>query len=326
MALIADFIMNKIQRGQMLEDEQRRQAQYQGLLERYQMPGEGPVGPQGQQPGYEGFNLSPAFFAEAAGIPGYEALAQGAQGQAGAMQRQQQAQQYGETAPITPFQQAQLEQRQAQLAQQQGQFQQGMDFDRTKHADQLWQWAQELEMAGQPAQRTAPFYNMNGPQQMDVLNRVSNFDQQVATLRDVSSYLNDSNWQQRLAEPGTRSAISAAFQGDFINYARQKFEAGAMQEADLEFFNDLGAGEIDVTQLTSSQRNKVAYWADRAAEDRRNYYQNAFGAAPPPLASQSTIARSLSRGAPGPNIQPIPLAGQGTTPGSSNRQRIYGTR
>jgi hypothetical protein len=141
MGLLADYIMFNVQRNAAMEDEQRRQAQYQGLLERYQMPAEGPVGPQGQQPGYEGFNLSPGFFAEAANIPGYEGLAQGAQSQAGAMARQQQAQQYGESAPLTPFQQAQLDQRQATL-----------DQARAQWGDRMWMWGQEMDATAAAAQ------------------------------------------------------------------------------------------------------------------------------------------------------------------------------
>src|SRR5512139_820088 len=103
-----------------------RQQQFTGLLNQYPQQQEGPAMPGQEpapgQPGGAPMTQMPGrFFLEAAAIPGYEALAQGAQSQAGAMERQQQGQQF-DLRNMSMAQRENLRLQEAQLAEQQRQW------------------------------------------------------------------------------------------------------------------------------------------------------------------------------------------------------------
>jgi hypothetical protein len=277
--------------------EQGRE-EYRGLLSRYASPLEGPVGPGGEEPGYGAVlpGMQGGFFQEMAGIPGYEAIAAQLmnQRQAGhaAMDRQRQQQQYGATAPITPYQQAVITQNADKMAAQQE------EWDRNYQLA-LAQGNQERAQALLAQQ--APYYGMNAQQRTDYNMQTLALDDSVSTLQDVSDYVSEANWEQQARNPSVLNTVRQAFTTESMNLYRKLTEAGAIQEADLELFERMGAGELDIFNLTDTQKNRVRYVASEAKQYRRRHYLSGMGIEPHEIKPGS----SRLAGVVGPNIKPV---------------------
>jgi len=163
------------------------------------------------------YQASPAFFLKAAGVPGYEGLAAGAQSNAAAMQRQQQGQQW-DANNISAESQARMEQQSQQYQQTFGLQKEEADRMAAYREKQLqleqWQmkdnssrgWA-GLDLQRQQAARAG---QMSPADIRAAQVELSTLDERVSTATDAIDYVSSVSAGRRVTNPSEKATYSAA--------------------------------------------------------------------------------------------------------------------
>jgi hypothetical protein len=308
-------------------DRQSNAEKYGNLLGTYMEPKAGPV-QEGvtPMPGEVGGPLLQApperFFAQAAAIPGYEVLAQGAQSNAGAMNRQMQAQQW-EQNNLTKAQQAQLAankatsewqqnfqmfQHQNPSAYQTQSLQQGADQFRQSNA---LGWAnyginqRQQQLAEQTAltKQMNPFASLDPAKQQTVLQEYAPLQNGVNAIADI---------QERVKRSATGGKAFQALSGEAA--AMQDQYRAALAPIVFKMFKPAGdapnereAKQMeefigDVTSLTSTSatKQKRLEMMSKFIEQQAQPYQMTWGFKPLQAQyDQSPFAKAYPSGATG---------------------------
>lgn len=206
--------LGNLQRYQQELAQQAENEQYQGLLSRY-----------GVGPGMQG-NVPSSFYLEAAQIPSIrQAMLTGQMSQGGAMNRQQQAQQFRETSfPI--LEQAKLDQQESQFKRNQARMGQGSgtlgaQFGSIPQGMQLVQ-------------------GQNGQPRMSMIPGTAAFKTTQGNLQTGSSMLNAMETYARYisGDSKVKKGTATRARNQIIQGLAKMNEAGALQDADIQFYGE----------------------------------------------------------------------------------------
>jgi hypothetical protein len=305
--------------------QDQQAAKYGGLLQSYMGEKQGAV-PEGvtPQPGEVGgalLQMPPdKFYLEAAAIPGYQSLAQGAQSGQQAMARQIQQQNF-EKNNLTMAQNVQLEAQKTRdkwaidnelwrrenldagqqanlgiargnLAVSQGQLglsQQRLGFD----------MAQAQEAARQAAlKQQFPAYGLTGQTALDFQAGLGKLDRAAQISTDVVDYLNKVSLGDKTLDYGKTQALQSAYKQHVIPAMAEMVGTGTLQKGDMDFIESVMGTPAKFNSLDSVQKQKVAQILQTVNDERGRRYGMAGVQAPPIQPGSSAWARSQGVEAP----------------------------
>jgi hypothetical protein len=312
-------------------DQKRGQEQYGQLLNEYRVPGDPNALPLGntpqeldqsimqQQGGFRGAGGPPQeFYMRAAALPGYQQLAQQAFVGQQAMERQMQGQQW-EANNMSLAQKTQLDMnaQQQQWQRQRQEFewnnpsayqQASIEQDRARTGiaaghlglaqQQFGLQQQQFGLQQQQAQleRQFPALALKGNDAIKYRDRLAQLDKAAAISTDVVDWLGNAQLGANVFSRGDVKSMQSAFQTDVIPYFQQKFEAGALQAADLELIKNVMGDPGSWTSLNANQKAKVASLLTQIQDDRDRTYGMGGMRAPEIKPGSSAWARSARSG------------------------------
>ena len=103
--------------------------------------------------------------------------------------------------------------------------------------------------------------NLRGPEYLnidpEVRQEIHSKEAALETFQDTIEYMDNTTAASRLASPEKTAEIMSQFNTISTNALRQYFDAGAMQEADIELFDELRGNPDAWNQMTNAERGKV---------------------------------------------------------------------
>ena len=332
MAGLLDYIMYQ----QARREQEGARAQYSGLLAPYLGEQARPnVVEEGSYAGVgsPGRPLDERFYAQAAGVPGYQQLAGGLLSGTQAMQRQQQGQQF-ETQNMTKYQRESLDAQvadrnrafaqqraewitpsgyqQAQIEQGQAGVQQGWADVATRQRNASTQAAAEARAGAKP---TSGFGALQPADQLKFVQATRQIDESVKTGIDVLEFVTESSAGRRATNPAELAAYSNAWAQVGMPAMQRKFQAGAMQAHEQELFKKLSGDPGYIRQLTRTEQNIIGGVVEDLRREQRGQYA-ILGLQPPPeVRGQSSVATYLQSqrqgGTPQGTVTPWVPTGRG---------------
>jgi hypothetical protein len=321
---------------QSREQERRenvRRDEYTGLLGQYQtQPQQGPPDPNqfgGGLPPIMASGPPPEqFYARAAAIPGYQGLAQGAQANLGAMNRQRQSQDWSlSNVPLADQQrlQATIDMNNAGLLQQ-------YNTEQARAEEVRRQWnsispvqQRELDLRGQqvadqaayhkgqlgisqgnldwqrspnnPANIRQPVgpFGMKGEELFKVQTDLMSQDRQVAAAQDVLEYVSRNSVPGQAQNLGERAAVASAWGMIAPAFIAAAQNSGVIQSSEMPRILGIIGDPTAWSKLTDTDRYKVGLVVSAMQAQRGDKYKALGLQAPQLQTGQSFLANAVNQ-------------------------------
>ena len=260
------------------------------------------------------------FYLEAAAIPGYASLAQGAQSGQQAMARQMQDQNWQQNnmtaaqkvqaaaqekrdqwaienamwqrTNLDAGQQAQLDLGRGNLAVARGnlglsQARLGFDIGQAQDAAKVRQLQMQF-----------PAYGLTGQPAMDYQAGVAKMDRAAQISTDVLDYLSKVDTGEKTLNYGRNEAMQAAYKQHVVPAMAEMIGTGALQKSDQDFIDSIMGTPGKWNSLDTNQKQKVGQILQTVNDERSRRYGLAGVQAPPIQPGSSAWARSQGTEAP----------------------------
>jgi len=143
--------------------------------------------------------------------------------------------------------------------------------------------AADVELRGQA------WLEMEPSERAEVLN----IESQTRTTRETLRFMTDTTAASRALQPEETARVMSQYAITSMNFLRGKFQAGAMQKADLDLFEELAGDPNRWLQLTAAERGRVVSLLETMTDDlsivNRKYglTKSGEGNLPPPVSPTS---------------------------------------